>query len=168
MSFKVSGAVKAGGTFTFTRGEASLKIHHRALNSVTDYAVANDRAFRTAIAMREGMAEGAALGFEMPDGFEAGAWSPDDWQTFAVVLVQAELLALIATGFDGLVLEDGSPLPFSRDAVRTLVFRNPDLYQAWMRYAAVLDAGASEGNVFALSPTMCSAGALPTATDAVH
>lgn len=141
---KLSLEAREGGTFVFARGDDVVTIQHRAIQPVFDFAIAGNRALQTARSMRDGAAEGVALGFQPPTG--TAEWASGDWEVFAARLVQAELLALVATGWDGVTDEDGSPFPFGRDAARTLLCRNDDLYAAWCAYVADLTVEANEGN----------------------
>lgn len=167
MPFVVSAAARAGGAFTYERDGDTLTIHHRAILPSADLQMAANRAYATARRIREGLDGVAALGFGLPDGFGVG-WSYDDWQSFGHTLVQAELLAIVATGWDGVVDEAGQPFPKTDDAIRALLLRDSALYQAWCEYAARLTIEAAEGNASAPSPIGSSAGAGATARAAAH
>lgn len=165
MAFRISKALREGGVFTFERDGDVLKISHRAIQPAVDLHLASDRAYRLARNIKDGLDGAASVGFQLPEGYGEG-WSWQDWQALGAALVQTELLALIATGWEGVTDESGAEFPISADAIRTLLLRDSALYGAWSTYAARLTIEAAEGNVSALSPTGSSAGAQRTATDA--
>lgn len=165
MGFVLSDAVRTDGVFTFKRGGDTLSISHRAIRPSIDLHLASDRAFRLARTIKDGLDGAASLGFQMPEGYGEG-WSWQDWQAMGAALVQTELLALLATGWEGVTDKAGDPFPMSPAAIRTLLLRDSELYQAWCAYAATLTVEAAEGNAFALSPTGSSAGAQTTAKGA--
>lgn len=164
--FVVKPVEMKAGTFTYRRGKAVMTIKHRAFLPSLDTAMAADRAMRLARTIRDAMETGKALGFALPEGVGAG-WSYDDWEDFGHRMVQAELLALVALSWTGVTAADKTPFPLSADAIRLMMLSDPGLYQAWSVYAARQVGSAAEGNVFALSPSLFTAGAHATATDVV-
>ncbi|BCW88051.1 hypothetical protein sos41_11890 [Alphaproteobacteria bacterium SO-S41] len=165
--FVVSTKARKSGVFTYRRGKHKMTIQHRAIVASVDLQIAADRAFRTAHTIREGLENARSIGFQLPDDFGSG-WTFDDWQSFGSTLVQAELLALVATSWDGVTDEAKEPFPLTVDAVRAMMLCDPAMYQAWSAYSAKATAEASEGNVFALSQIGFSAGARLTAQDALN
>ncbi len=158
MAFQFTSAARTGGVFRFERGGDVLEITYRAIYPTVDLAIAADRAYRTSRTIRSALDEGRALGFALPPGLGEG-WRGEDWERFGATLVQAELLALVATAWTGATMEDGSPAPLRADYIRTLMIADSEFFNAWSRAAAEAVAEVAEGNVYALSPTGFTAGA---------